>query len=100
MIKISNLTCEFKMRLCFWSKIYISNFYDPFGDVKKLTVQGARLKFTAMRMFHFLAFHEAPFAIFERFQIEKYTSEPVPGEFSSLLDCQTFKVLIFSNLKI
>ena len=37
-------------------------------------------KFTAMRLFHFLAFHKGPFTFIERFFFEKFVLDDIQRE--------------------
>ena len=69
------------IRMCFWSYLYKFNYMDSYGDVKPNFDRHGRLKFSAMRMFHFLAFHKAPFVFVERFFYEKYIVDTSQGQF-------------------
>ena len=68
------------IRLGFWSYMYKFNYYDSFLDRKPIIDRNGRLKFSAMRMFHFLAFHKAPVLFVERFFYEKYIFDACQGQ--------------------
>ena len=68
------------IRLGFWSYMHKFNYYDSFLDRKPTLDRNGRLKFSAMRMFHFLAFHKAPVLFVERFFYEKYIFDACQGQ--------------------